>query len=174
MSKKTKYIGMLLFSIISFVSVSMIHNSLAKYRGNSGGESVARVAAFNGDLKKISIDFPLEHIKPGDEKTYDFAVTNFKEGKGICETAQAYQFYIRTNQNIPLTLEIKDSNGKCMQEMKGKNEAIEGKVFPTGVKRQDEYKLHVTWHLNEAEAEYMNEIDYVEIVIEAYQTDTAD
>lgn len=139
----------------------------------SGEALVARLATGT----EFQMDAAVLPEKPGESKDVTFTVTNY-DGSFVSDTMLQYTAEIKTAENLPLKFQLKhnrtagvaDTDWIPEDTLAGNTASRTGSFLP-GEKATHSYTLSIIWPLEtgEADCEYADEIDYVQIQIHAKQ-----
>lgn len=195
---KSRLMGYLL--LLTAASFGVISMSYARYTSQVTGEGTATVALWGSDAT-ITQTFPVnvEALTPGGNQSFDFMITNTKEGK-ISQVAQEYSIKVETTGNLPLefTLASKDPTGNASNdgsfvttgaggklELNSNTAEATGGFLPHTNLVTHKYTLTVTWPTATAttaadgsgtggidgsdDAKYADEIDLVTLTVSAVQ-----
>ena len=181
--RKTKlmYIKFAFLIILSIVTISLIRNSIAKYRSTAKSSADVDLAFYMFKEEDISQDLKLESILPREEPyEYTFSVAN-NDGKDRTETAIHYTIELKTTTNLPLTFKVYDSRDMTTDlvesaEPKADDDGTYFKYIKvTGGNlgfQQDEqvtYKIQVIFPKEYNLAQYEGIVEYVQITIKSTQ-----
>lgn len=171
-----KKVRLLLLLVLAVTVTSLATTgTLAKYASEFKQTVSAEVAAFAGGG---TVDFAvaLADMVPGEQKTVDFTVCNFK-GDTYSDVGIVYEIQVESTGNLPLEFSLLGKNDSGTGTLAGDfNE--EGKasggwlpLAEEGKKLQHSYELSVTWSAGMASEEYSHEIDMVTVTVTAVQED---
>lgn len=175
------YIKFVFLVILSIVTISLIRNSIAKYRSTAKSSADVDLAFYMFKEEDISQDLKLESILPREEPyEYTFSVAN-NDGKDRTETAIHYTIELKTTTNLPLTFKVYDSRDMTNDLV----ESAEPKADDDGTYfkyikvaggnlgfQQDEqvtYKIQVVFPKEYNLAQYEGIVEYVQITIKSTQ-----
>ena len=106
---KLMYIRFVLLVILAIVAISLIRNSIAKYKSNAKSSADVDLAFYMFKEQDISQDLKLESILPREEPyEYTFSVSN-NDGTDRTETAIHYTIEFKTTTNLPLNFKVYNS-----------------------------------------------------------------
>lgn len=194
---KSRLMGYLL--LLTAASFGVISMSYARYTSQVTRTGTATVALWGSDAtieQKVPID--VDGLTPGGSQSFDFMITNTKEGK-ISQVAQEYSIKVETTGNLPLefTLAPTDptdsapngssfvnagTDGKLELNSKNTAEATGGSLPHTDSVTHN-YTLTVEWPTPTTaangsgtgsiggidDAKYADEIDLVTLTVSAVQ-----
>lgn len=179
LTKKRLAAYIALLCLLSLIAVPVTY---ARYAARVNGKAVASAAVWGADSSKIDID--VSNLSPGGTASYEFQVTNTKDGK-TSEVGQDYSITVETTGNLPLVFAISSdgdhgsgsfistpvpAEGGGLAFTEGKSTA-EGGFLPHSVETVHTYTLTVTWPSGgKIESDYADEIDLVTVTVEAVQT----
>ena len=178
---KLMYIRFVLLVILAIVAISLIRNSIAKYRSNAKSSADVDLAFYMFKEQDISQDLKLESILPREEPyEYTFSVSN-NDGTDRNETAIHYTIEFKTTTNLPLNFKVYNSEDLSTDLV----EFTETKVDDDGTYfkyikvaggnlgfEQDEtitYKLNVEFPKEYNLSQYEGIVEYVKITIKSTQ-----
>lgn len=148
--------------------------SYSRYMAKVSGNAQASVAFWGTDTSVQMIQ--MEHVKPGDVKEYTLEISNTKSG-GVSETALLYSISVESTENLPLTYELIKSSAAQgtfvnadgpLTFTNGKTK-VSGGTMPAAESVTHVYTLKVSWPSSENAAEWMDEIEYITLIISAQQ-----
>ncbi len=145
----------------------------ARYVQEVQGQGTGTVAAVALGLEgSVDLTTDLQGMKPGDECTVSFAVTNAESGT-TSEVTQAYDVSVETTGNLPLTFALASSGdaGAGSFATGGSGFTWTGGVLPFGSGVSHSYTLTVMWPSGEASPGLADEIDRVVLKIDAQQAE---
>lgn len=118
-------------------------------------------------LSNNTMSYSIDNMLPGEEKVYNFSVSNVEDGK-INEVLLDYTFKIDVGNELPLTVEIYDvTQGETKLELtNGKTKKIR---MEYGTEKVNEYKLKIKWDSNKNSYEYTNKKAVCNVTLEAEQ-----
>ncbi len=178
LTKKRLAAYIALLCLLIFIAVPVTY---ARYAARVDGRAVASAAVWGADSSKIDID--VSKLSPGGTVSYEFQVTNTKDGK-TSEVGQDYSITVETTGNLPLVFALSSNGdhgsgsfvstsapeGDGLAFTEGKSTA-EGGFLPHSAKTVHTYTLTVTWPSGgKIESVYADEIDLVTVTVEAVQT----
>jgi hypothetical protein len=171
----------ILLLLMSMLSISLLPGLVARFKSDADAADTSSVAAFVLDLNDTD-----SHIidisgitKPGDSKTYNFAVTN-KKGSVISEVAESYTITMQVNGSMPLVCTIGDaSNNKVLKPELNKNSTDKDSgtttaaTFQASTDKSDSYTLTVKWDENDNDPKYASGSAVAEVIltVQCNQTD---
>ena len=178
---KLMYIRFVFLVILAIVAISLIRNSIAKYRSNAKSNADVDLAFYMFKEQDISQDLKLESILPREEPyEYTFSVSN-TNGTDRTETAIHYTIEFKTTTNLPLNFKVynledlstnlvestetkADDDGTYFKYIKvvGGNLGFENDETIT-------YKLNVEFPKEYNLAQYEGIVEYVKITIKSAQ-----
>ena len=178
---KLMYIRFAFFVILAIIAISLIRNSVAKYKSNAKSNADVDLAFYMFKEQDISQDLKLESILPREEPyEYTFSVSN-TNGTDRTETAIHYIIEFKTTTNLPLNFKVYNSEDLSTDLV----ESTETKVDDDGTYfkyikvaggnlgfEQDEtiiYKLNVEFPKEYNLAQYEGIVEYVKITIKSAQ-----
>lgn len=112
----------------------------------------------------------LNDIIPGETKNYQFSVTNFKQENNETYRSEVnlnYTITIEKSTNIPLRFELFKNN--INENIIDINNTTNNQFLNYQDDIIDNYSLNIIWPSENAEYEYANKVDYIDIVIESKQ-----
>lgn len=148
----------------------------SRYYTHIEGHSQGAVARMAGD-SDITINLEELPTQPGESTDMKITVTNF-EGASVCETGLSYTITLKSAGNLPLTFSLKpdsvDGGTSIQAGMLTRNTASQAGGLEAGKKNSHVYTITVVWPVQAAgeeadDADYKDEIDYVQIGIHASQ-----
>lgn len=181
--KKAKlvYIKIVLLFLLAIVAISLIRNSVAKYRSTAKSNADVDLAFYLFKEQDISQDLRLESILPRPEPyEYTFSVAN-NDGTDRTETAIHYTIELKTTTNLPLNFKVynaedmtndlvettettQDSDGTYFKKIK-----VAGGNFGFRQNEQATYKIEVEFPEEYNNSKYEGIIEYVQITIKSTQ-----
>ena len=181
--KKAKllYIRFVFIVILAIATISLIRNSVAKYRSNAKSNADVDLAFYMFKEQDISQDLKLESILPREEPyDYTFSVSN-TDGTDRTETAIYYTIEFKTTTNLPLNFKVynledlstnlvestetkADDDGTYFKYIKvaGGNLGFENDETVT-------YKLSVEFPKEYNLSQYEGIVEYVKVTIKSMQ-----
>ena len=126
------------------------------------------------------IHLPINELKPGDNTSYDFSVTNRKEGN-LSNVTVEYQITLKTFHFMPLILELYKKNGEAEEKIMtcdesysrdSNNELVcNSTVMEMTHEKEalDEYVLKVSFPEEYNTNEYADLIDVLDLEIASWQ-----
>ena len=154
------------------ISILCTGVTFASYKSESSGGSSTRVALFANDAK---VDITIKDIVPGGEPIeIPITVTNYDDDR-ICEVSQSYKMHAEAFVGVlPLKLEWVSVDTKNVV-----GDSVTGQFFLSDGEREHDYKLVVSWELEEDEngnpiypdSDLMNEIEVIRLVVHCEQID---
>ncbi|RGU93472.1 hypothetical protein DWW31_08995 [Clostridium sp. AF15-17LB] len=172
---KSRIIGyLLLFTVMTLLVLSVTYS---RFMSMVEGDGKAVLAVWEAQSDALTID--VDGMKPGMLKTYEFYITNSKDGV-TSDVAQNYTVTVESTNNLPLTYRLSPAGdgqeGTVIQEQTldmstGKSKMAGGRL-PHTTAATHEYILNVTWPQEHTEAGYADEIDMVTLTVEAEQDNT--
>lgn len=94
-----------IFLILLISLVFLIPYTLSRFRTEARGDAGINVAFFIANDEYQREEITLIDMKPGDEYSYTFTVSNFKEGNRA-EVNLRYNVEVKATTNLPLTYEL--------------------------------------------------------------------
>ena len=177
MKKKVLMITVLLIFVAFFTSVtySFFNSATESKPANQG------IASFVFNAEKVDkIELDLNGLVPGEEREYNFSITNSKDEK-ISDVTIEYQLNIKTYHFIPLNISIysvvdekEELVGTC-DEKSGRNELNELvcnmpiKTLNKSELEKENYKMKIIFPAEYNDISYSNLVDYINIEIESWQ-----
>ena len=178
---KLMYIRFAFVVILAIIAISLIRNSVAKYKSNAKSNADVDLAFYMFKEQDISQDLKLESILPREEPyEYTFSVSN-NNGTDRTETAIHYVIEFKTTTNLPLNFKVYNTEDLSTDLV----ESTETKVDDDGTYfkyikvaggnlgfEQDEtitYKLNVEFPKEYNLAQYEGIVEYVKITIKSTQ-----
>jgi len=178
---KLMYIKLTFFIILAIVAISLIRNSVAKYRSTARSNADVDLAFYMFQATDISQDLKLASILPRVAPyEYTFSVAN-NNGTDRTETAIHYTIEFKTTTNLPLNFKVYNSQDMTTDLVESSETRADddGTYFKyikvTGGNlgfEQDEqvtYKIHVEFPEDYNLAEYEGIVEYVKISIKSTQ-----
>ncbi len=161
----------IIFKILIILVIGLFCLNLALSRYSSSFSKVGAVSVAKYTLNQ-SGTIDLRMIAPGETVTYNFEVSNQKDGM-IAEVAQDYNIKIVTTNNLPLKFSLtgaEPSQGTLASDIDVRTltTLISGS-FPHTEEAVHFYTLNITWPAGKVDSEYLNEVDQVSLNIEAIQ-----
>ena len=181
--KKAKliYIKFAFLVILAIIAISLIRNSIAKYRSSATSNANVDLAFYLFREEDISQDLRLESILPRTEPyEYSFSVAN-NDGTDRTETAIHYTIELKTTTNLPLNFKVYNSTDmtndlvestETTQDADGtyfKKIKVAGGNFGFRQDEQATYKIHVEFPEEYNNSKYEGIIEYVQITIKSMQ-----
>ena len=178
---KLIYIRFTLLIILAIVAISLVRNSIAKYRSSATSAADVDLAFYLFTETDISQSLQLASILPRSTPyEYTFSVAN-NDGTDRTETAIHYSMELRTTTNLPLnfkvyrstdlttdlvesTQTIQDTDGTYFKKM-----TITGGNFGFLQNEQATYKIEVEFPESYNDSEYEGIIEYLELTIKSSQ-----
>ena len=178
---KLMYIKFAFLVLLAIASISLIRNSVAKYKSTAKSNADVDLAFYMFKEQDISQDLKLESILPRVEPyEYTFSVAN-NDGTDRTETAIHYTIEFKTTTNLPLNFKVynmQDMTTDLVESTETKADD-DGTYFKyikvTGANlgfEQDEtqtYKIQVEFPKEYNLAQYEGIIEYVKITIKSTQ-----
>ena len=175
------YIKLTFFIILAIVAVSLIRNSVAKYRSTARSSADVDLAFYMFQATDISQDLKLASILPRVAPyEYTFSVAN-NDGTDRTETAISYTIEFKTTTNLPLNFKVYNSQDMTTDLVES-SETIaddDGTYFKyikvtggnLGFEQNEQvtYKIHVEFPEDYNLAEYEGIVEYVKISIKSTQ-----
>lgn len=164
------FCGLLIVVLFSTVTLS-------KYMTQVTGSSSAAVAGVSLEINNSTTPIDISNLSPGTSTSYTFSVVNFKDNQ-VSDVTLDYTVRVSTTGNLPITYTLAPADDEASTEnlvtTTNTNEGTgsqtwTGGVLAGGEKVTHSYKLTATWAVGEYDISYMNEIDAVEIVVDATQ-----
>lgn len=178
---KLMYIKFAFLIILAIVAISLIRNSVAKYRSTARSNADVDLAFYMFQATDISQDLKLASILPRVAPyEYTFSVAN-NNGTDRTETAIHYTIEFKTTTNLPLNFKVYNSQDMTTDLVESSETRADddGTYFKyitvTGGNlgfEQDEqvtYKIHVEFPEDYNLAEYEGIVEYVKITIKSTQ-----
>lgn len=144
--------------------------TLSKYKSSMASKTTAQIA--KATLTSNIDEIVLNDMEPGNVKEYYFEVGSTEER----DVAMLYTVKLETGSYLPLSFELRrvqTETGEGTQEVLGENLLTNGnstsEIDMPMEDKTHKYKLIVKWDEQDKNYEYSTEIDYVDIVIYAYQ-----
>lgn len=146
---------------------------------NLTGEQNIAQFIFN-TVRLNELELPITDLNPGDEKVYEFSISNNKDGK-VSATTIEYQLTIKTMHLIPLDIELCKMNGsleelvlKCDENYtrNTENELVCNVItmrMDYSSELTDNYKLKLKFPSEYSSEQYSNLVDYINIEIKSSQ-----
>lgn len=163
-------------TLLAAVTLVVTAVTYSRYQTKINGNAVASVAAWESEVGTISLD--VSGLVPGGEKTFEFQVSNEKDGK-VSEVSQEYSITVKTTGNLPLTFQLEKNTdstetdgtyvttGKiAIQEGSG---SAAGGQLPHSKRTVHQYVLKACWPADETDTRYADEIDMVTLCVDAHQ-----
>lgn len=155
--------------------------SMFNINTNLSGEQNVAQFIFNAE-RMNELELPITDLNPGDEKTYEFSVSNNKDGK-ISATTIEYQLTIKTMRLIPLNIKLYKINENEEEEpiiecngnytRNDDNEIVCNVLAIMKIEHSspidDNYKLKIKFPDEYDSEEYSNLVDYIDIEIKSSQ-----
>ncbi len=178
---KLMYIKLTFFIILAIVAVSLMRNSVAKYRSTARSSADVDLAFYMFQASDISQDLKLASILPRVAPyEYTFSVAN-NDGTDRTETAISYTIEFKTTTNLPLNFKVYNSQDMTTDLVES-SETIaddDGTYFKyikvtggnLGFEQNEQvtYKIHVEFPEDYNLAEYEGIVEYVKISIKSTQ-----
>lgn len=178
---KLMYIRFVLLVILAIVAISLIRNSIAKYKSNAKSSADVDLAFYMFKEQDISQDLKLESILPREEPyEYTFSVSN-NDGTDRTETAIHYTIEFKTTTNLPLNFKVYNSEDLSTDLVEStETKADDDGTYFKYIKvaggnlgfEQDEtitYKLNVEFPKEYNLSQYEGIVEYVKITIKSTQ-----
>lgn len=178
---KLMYIRFAFVVILAIIAVSLIRNSIAKYKSNAKSSADVDLAFYMFKEQDISQDLKLESILPREEPyEYTFSVSN-NDGTDRTETAIHYTIEFKTTTNLPLNFKVYNSEDLSTDLVEStETKADDDGTYFKYIKvaggnlgfEQDEtitYKLNVEFPKEYNLSQYEGIVEYVKITIKSTQ-----
>ncbi len=117
------------------------------------------------DISSTSTSTELQNMIPGDEREFEFSVTN-KIGNDINEVLFSYNLEVHLNSDIPLTLELYDEQG---QKLTLNNNKTDEEQMQYGSEVTRNYKAKIIWNANYNDEIYANKSINLTVTLNAIQ-----
>lgn len=177
--KDRKKSFLLLIVLLLLMVTSYMFVTYSRYTSEQTNSDVAHVAQFiiTEDMSE-NINVKLENMKPGDVKTYNFTVSNAKDTK-VTDVGIGYEIILESSNNLPLTIYLyQNENTDTNLFSETAESTVQQKILKTqiqnfapGEARTDNYILKIEWQNTEENKneKYVEELDYIDLTIEAVQ-----
>lgn len=174
LSKSRIMVYLLLVTVATLLVLSMTY---ARFTSAVDGNGKAALAVWESQSDALTID--VGGMKPGTVKTYEFYITNSKDGV-TSDVAQIYTFTVESTNNLPLAYQLSPVGSSTAGTMileqsldmsQGKSRLSGGRLPHTTAVRH-EYILKITWPKGQTAAGYADEIDMVTLTVDAEQDKT--
>ena len=175
------YIRFALFIILIIIAISLIKNTVARYRSSATSAANVDLAFYLFHEESISQSLKLESILPKvGTYDYDFLVAN-NDGENRTETAIEYSIEIVCTTNLPLNYRVYDKSNPTVnlvttdQTTQDDNGTYFRHIHVTGGNlgfQQDEeveYELSIEFPERFHVASYEGIIEYLEIIVRSHQ-----
>ena len=163
--KKNK-IGKKMILGILLILVTIGLGTWARYTSSIEGKGSATVATYASDVTTVNFtDLP---TKPGEEVERTVTISNNKDGK-IAQTKLKFWYVLETAGNLPLELEILDTNGNSLVTAKANQESNKFDFPYSSSTENKTYKIKVIWPASENDAKYAGMVDYVKLNVHIEQ-----
>lgn len=146
---------------------------------NLSGEQ--NIAQFIFNTERLDeLELPITDLNPGEEKVYEFSISNNKDGK-VSATTIEYQLTIKTMHLIPLDIELykmhEDEEELVLRCDENYTRNTENELVCNGLTMRmeysseltDNYKLKLKFPNEYDSEEYSNLVDYINIEIKSSQ-----
>ncbi len=178
-SKKLTIFIVVMLAMLAIGGIFAIRPTLARYTTQNTGSGGAFVAKYviqsslvkvpvAGETATESTVLDVNKIQPGQTLEFDVQVQNFNNS-AVCDVAQNYTISIETTGNLPLVYSLIDS-GDAEQFVS--NNTTSEFLLEAHTSTQHTYTLQISWPMEQNGFEYMHEVDKVEFVVSAYQTNS--
>lgn len=165
---KSRILGYAVCLVLATASIASV--SYARYHSEIAGTGIASVAAFAGDT---TINLSVSDLAPGETKTVEFQVVNYKDSK-ISEVTQSYSISIETSGNLPIRYALKEKSidgggtpaGGFTDETR--TTASNG-TLPHTNKAIHLYTLTLEWPAAQNAPDFMFEIENIRLIIHSEQ-----
>ena len=168
----------IIISIAAFLILLIAGATYSYFVSNANMTSTNQHIAkfiFNSDSLD-HLEIPLNGLKPGDVKEYEFEVSNNTDHV-ISDVNINYTLSLLTPHYMPLNIELYKDDTLLMTcdesyERNNQNELVcetETQELDYHEEVNDSYKLRITFDSNYNSLEYANLIDYLNIEIRSYQ-----
>lgn len=164
-TRKTKlwYLSMFLIVILFLYTFNV---TTSRYIGQvSAQKDVVAIPILTLSNNKES--YSINNMKPGDEKIYEFEVSNTENGQ-INEVLLDYYFIVNIGNEIPLTVELYD-----ITQGETKLNITDGKTpkvrMDYGTEILKKYRLKIIWDKKDNSLSYINKKVNCNITLEAEQ-----
>lgn len=166
--------AILLLLALLMISLYIASGYLAKYTSNAGDNDGADVAAFSFNINNNdTITLDLSSITgPGTSQTYYFTVTS----PNTNEVARNYAVDVKTTNNLPLTLTLKEGETTLAATTSTVATGIayeltaNGQVAPNTALSKS-YSLVVAWPSNQNSTDYSKVVGAISISVTGVQVD---
>lgn len=151
------------------------------FNSNTNLTGEQNIAQFIFNTERLNeLELPITDLNPGDEKVYEFSISNNKDGK-VSATTIEYQLTIKTMHLIPLDIELYKMNGsleelvlKCDENYtrNTENELVCNVItmrMDYSSELTDNYKLKLKFPSEYSSEQYSNLVDYINIEIKSSQ-----
>ncbi len=178
MNKKKKIILIEIALVVSVLLVGVTYSLYTAETDMTSSEQAIAEFVFNANKTDL-IEIPLNDLIPGDNKEYNFEVTNNLDTNTSDVTIE-YQITLKTAHTIPLTFELYSVTGTetllfTCNESSGRNpeNILECKSpvmsLDHSSQSTNDFRLNVIFPLLYNDVIYANLVDYVDIEIDSWQ-----
>lgn len=180
MNKKDRKKSILILILLLLAIItSYIFITYSKYATEQTNSDIAYVAQFVfTETMSENLNVKLENMKPGDIQNYHFTVSNTRNTK-ISDVGMNYEITLQSSSNLPLTIYLyKNDDNTTNLFSETAESTVQQKVLKTqkqsfiaGEEKTDTYTLKIEWQNTEENKneKYVDEIDYMDISIDAVQ-----
>ena len=168
---KGRIIAYLLY--LAMACTVLLGATYARYQSTVTGTGTAQTADMEMNTT-LDMSEALRGLKPGSTKEIEFKVSNKKDTE-VSEVAQDYTITIVTTGNLPLTYQLISEGDKGMGRFteasggsQGNSQVWTGGFLPAA-ETVHQYRLTVTWAVEDADERYAGEIDMVTLTVDAKQ-----
>lgn len=180
MNKKYRKKSILpLILLLLVIITSYIWITYSKYATEQTNSDIAYIAQFVfTETMSENLNVKLENMKPGDTQTYHFTVSNSKDTK-ISDVGMNYIITLQSSTNLPLTIYLYKNDDNTTNLFSETAESVaqqkmlktQMQNFEAGKQKIDTYTLKIEWKNTEENnnEKYVDEIDYIDISIDAVQ-----
>ena len=155
----------ILFVLISFLYSFNVTTSRYVGQIEASEENIVAVPILT--LSNDTMTYTIDNMMPGNEKTYEFVVSNYENDK-INEVFLDYYFQIDIGKEIPLTVELYDitSGESKLNITDGKTDKIR---MDYGTETSKRYKLKIMWNAKDNNYKYAGKTIKCNVILEAEQ-----
>ncbi len=157
-------------SVVTGVSFSRFSTTLA----NTGAENTQLppdIEFSTWILTHEAASVPLEGLQPGSVREIPVTISNYNS-EGVSGYDQSVYLVLDTTGNLPLVFELTGEDGLNLEQMTMYHYKSSAIQFTAGVKETKSLTLSVIWPDDMRDYRYMDEIDYLELRLEAVQSVT--
>ncbi len=139
---------------LTLLSGSLVSGLYARFATGTSGEDSARAAAFVFDVNGEEHMIDLSGIcKPGDEKRFEFSISNKYAEGAVSEVAERYTVTFQELGSLPLQYKLTD-NPQILTASGNIGELNAANTFSAAIESSKTYILTVTWPSDMRDVKY--------------------